>query len=330
MSLLSPASEPLHRHGRLHTDDVDLAQTIVSEVYEPHILAPRGTHRLDARLNAVQIGSLTLGYLTYGAEATITLPPSEHWYHVNITLFGGSRVARGDSIRGETTAMAGAAVLVPHHAQTIEWESDTAQFALRVPRADLEGHLEKLTQARISEPVDFDLVIDLNSEAGRGLLRCIEFLRAEWDEEGILTRHHDSRRHLEALTLTNLVLAADGPHQQLLGRSAQQAVPVVLQRALDYVHEHARTLPTLADLTVVAGVSARTVQNHFLRHLGRTPIQYIRDVRLRGARGDLLHPTSPEPTVTDVATSWGFYNLGRFSALYRELFGESPSETLRQ
>ncbi|WFR73393.1 hypothetical protein P9209_06740 [Prescottella defluvii] len=126
-----------------------------------------GRSRLDARLNAVQNGSLTLGYLTYGVGATITLPPSEYWYHVNITLFGGSRVSRGDSVYGETAAMAGAAMLVPHHSQTIEWDSDTAQFALRVPRADMESHLESLTQTRISDPVDFDLVVDLNSNAGR-------------------------------------------------------------------------------------------------------------------------------------------------------------------
>ncbi|NKU87634.1 hypothetical protein GS884_08525 [Rhodococcus hoagii] len=134
MTLPSSAPEPLHQHGRLRTDDVDLAQSVVSAVYEPHVLEPHGGGRLDARLNAVQNGSLTLGYLTYGVGAGITLPPSERWYHVNITLSGGSRVARGDSVRGETAAMAGAAMLVPHHLQTIEWDSDTAQFALRVPR----------------------------------------------------------------------------------------------------------------------------------------------------------------------------------------------------
>lgn len=330
MSLPHEAVEPLHQHGRLRTDDVDLAQSVVSDVYEPHVLEPRGTGRLDARLNAVQNGSLTLGYLTYGVGAGITLPPSEHWYHVNITLLGGSQVSRGDSVRGETAAMAGAAMLVPHHVQTIEWDSDTAQFALRVPRVDLESHLESLTRTRIVEPVDFDLVVDLNSAAGRGLLRCVEFIRSEWDDHGILTRNDNSRRHLESLTLTNLVMAAGGPHRRLLDQPVAQDMPDGLQRAVDYVHDHARSLPTLADLTSTAGASARTLQNQFLRHFDRTPIQYIRDVRLRGVRDDLLHPASPEVTVTDVATSWGFYNLGRFSSLYREAYGEAPSETLRR
>ncbi|WP_165497127.1 AraC family transcriptional regulator [Rhodococcus sp. ABRD24] len=325
----SPA-EPLVQHGRLRTDDVDLAQTVVSEVYEPHLLEPRSATRLDARLNAVQNGSITFGYLTYGAGATITLPPSEYWYHVNITLAGGSRISRGDAVSGETSAMSGAAMLLPHHAQTIEWDSDTAQFALRVPRADLEGHLAELTRTRITAPLDFDLVVDLNSAAGRGLLRCIEFVRAEWDDGGILTHHENSRRHLESMTLTNLLMAATGPHRMLLDEPSDSAIPETLQRALDYIHDHARTLPTLSDLTNASGTSARTLQNQFLRNLDRTPIQYIRDVRLKSAHEDLLHPATAEVTVTDIATAWGFYNLGRFSSLYRDMYGETPSETLRR
>jgi len=35
-------------------------------------------------------------------------------------------------------------------------------------------------------------------------------------------------------------------------------------------------------------------------------------------------------TVTDIALRSGFLELGRFSVEYRQMFGESPSETLRQ
>jgi AraC-like DNA-binding protein len=35
-------------------------------------------------------------------------------------------------------------------------------------------------------------------------------------------------------------------------------------------------------------------------------------------------------TVTQIATGFGFTELGRFSVEYRKVFGESPSDTLHQ
>lgn len=322
--------EPLRQHGRLRTADPALAQSVVAAAYEPHTLEPLGTERLDARLNAVQVGGLTLGYLTYGTDARITLPPSEHWYHVNITLTGSSRVARDDDVRGATHGMTGAAVLLPHRAQWIVWDARAAQFALRIPRPDLEGQLATLTRQQVTGPVDFDLVLDLKSPAGRGLLRCVDFVRAEWDEDGVLARSPTSRRQLESMLLTSLLAATTGPHRALLDQPADRPQPAALRRALDHLHAHTKDLPTLADLTAVTGVSARTLQVQFLRHVGCTPLQYLRDLRLRGARQDLMHPQSATTTVGDVATGWGFYNLGRFAAQYRAAYGEPPSETLHR
>jgi AraC-like DNA-binding protein len=37
---------------------------------------------------------------------------------------------------------------------------------------------------------------------------------------------------------------------------------------------------------------------------------------------------SKRATVTEIATSFGFVELGRFSVEYRKAFGESPSQTL--
>ena len=45
-------------------------------------------------------------------------------------------------------------------------------------------------------------------------------------------------------------------------------------------------------------------------------------------RGELL-AARPGTTVTDTATRWGFFHLGRFAEEYAALFYELPSQTLR-
>jgi transcriptional regulator GlxA family with amidase domain len=58
-------------------------------------------------------------------------------------------------------------------------------------------------------------------------------------------------------------------------------------------------------------------------------MQYLRHLRLDRARADLLH-LADVPSVASVALRWGFGHLGRFSADYKERFGESPGESLRR
>jgi len=101
-----------------------------------------------------------------------------------------------------------------------------------------------------------------------------------------------------------------------------------LREAVEHVHAHAH-LPL--DTTTVAqhvDLTVRGLQQAFTRHLGTTPTEYLRGVRLDRARVELREAGPDTSTVADVARRWGFGHLGRFAASYAERFGEYPSETL--
>jgi AraC family ethanolamine operon transcriptional activator len=53
-------------------------------------------------------------------------------------------------------------------------------------------------------------------------------------------------------------------------------------------------------------------------------------LRLSQARRALLCADAELVTVTEIATCFGFVELGRFSVEYRRMFGESPSQTLHR
>ena len=65
------------------------------------------------------------------------------------------------------------------------------------------------------------------------------------------------------------------------------------------------------------------------KHLGVSPTQYLLLRRMHLARRALRQSDPDATRVTDVATNLGFWELGRFSVNYRQIFGESPSTTLR-
>ena len=85
----------------------------------------------------------------------------------------------------------------------------------------------------------------------------------------------------------------------------------------------------LAELCAATGVSARTLLACCHEHLGMGPIRYLRLRRMHLARRALRMADPSTATVTEIATDYGFWELGRFSVAYRELFGETPSASLR-
>jgi AraC-like DNA-binding protein len=102
-----------------------------------------------------------------------------------------------------------------------------------------------------------------------------------------------------------------------------------LRRALEFVHAHAGEPIGTPEIAAAAGLSPRGLQQSLRRHLDQTPGDLLRQVRLDGAHADLRLADRDELSVAEIARSWGFGHLGRFSAAYRTRFGELPSESLR-
>lgn len=73
-------------------------------------------------------------------------------------------------------------------------------------------------------------------------------------------------------------------------------------------------------------MSRRGLHSAFIQVVGVNPCTYIRQVRLHGARKDIL---SGVPSVSEAAMRWGFWHFGMFSQYYKNQFGELPSETHR-
>ena len=84
----------------------------------------------------------------------------------------------------------------------------------------------------------------------------------------------------------------------------------------------------ISAICCVLAVSERTLRKAFHKVRGLPPCRHLRMLRLSRARRALLSADYRLTTVTEIATCFGFVELGRFSVEYRKIFGESPSQTL--
>jgi AraC-like DNA-binding protein len=86
----------------------------------------------------------------------------------------------------------------------------------------------------------------------------------------------------------------------------------------------------LSEICAAIGVSERTLRDCCHDHLGMGPHRYLWLRRMHLARRALRDADPERTSVTEIATAHGFWELGRFSVEYRNLFDESPSMTLRR
>ena len=102
----------------------------------------------------------------------------------------------------------------------------------------------------------------------------------------------------------------------------------LVARAITLLRDHVCEPFTIAELSRLAGTSERTLRAAFRDVTGLSPKQYAIAQRLEAAHAALRSADPSTTTVTDVATAYGFYELGRFAGRYRHAFGEVPSRTL--
>ena len=112
-----------------------------------------------------------------------------------------------------------------------------------------------------------------------------------------------------------------------IGHTHDAAYNLQVARAESWIDLHLTEAISVEDVASALGVSARTLRLAFRSVRGCSPLRAIHLRRLDRVRAALA-AAKPGATVTDIATRFGFFELGRFSVRYRQRFDEKPSETL--
>ncbi|WP_158287766.1 helix-turn-helix domain-containing protein [Falsiroseomonas bella] len=132
-----------------------------------------------------------------------------------------------------------------------------------------------------------------------------------------------------ALSLVDTLIDALATGVTLLPRprAAREAQRVV-RLAEDYLRANIHRPVYREELCAALGVSLRKLHDAFIGVTGLSPQTYLKVRRLALVRGALRRSDAGHALVKSIALSHGFWHLGHFARDYRQLFGETPSETL--
>jgi len=120
--------------------------------------------------------------------------------------------------------------------------------------------------------------------------------------------------------------------QEVEPMHGRHAIPrrQIVRTSMEFADQHVGEYLSVQQLATAAGVSERTLRDAFQHCFGLAPVQYLNRRTLHQVRRGLESADPSVATVTEIATEFGVWELGRFARDYCNLFGELPSETLHR
>ncbi|MGE5360991.1 MAG: helix-turn-helix domain-containing protein [Bacteroidales bacterium] len=153
---------------------------------------------------------------------------------------------------------------------------------------------------------------------------CLRILGAVNEQPGVFGDRRAAalleEKFLETLLL-NAHAAPSSAHDAHRYGLAREAYRLLQDRADEVL--------SIREICAATKTSYTTLEKAFRETYGMTPKAMMTAMRLSGVRRALLH-SDPTTNISATALRWGFVELGRFSAQYRQRYGEVPSETLRR
>nr|HEX4318667.1 AraC family transcriptional regulator [Kofleriaceae bacterium] len=316
---------PLARHPFLRTRDVDEAQEFFGRINTPvetytHGRAPYAWHS-----NHLVVGPLGIASNWWSDDGGAISHEVQDIFSLDFVL--GSTRGETDH-RGVTVSHVGgetAVILSPGAPAIARIQAGFHVLEVVIRRVDLEAALGALVGPACRPPLEFAPLLRFNSGVGRSLFGLVEYLAAQVDRDDTLLESPLVVAGLADSLMFGMLERLEHNHSGLLTRRVAGVEPRYVRRAADYLDAHAAQPIRLADVAAAVGVGVRALQLGFRRYRGCSPIAFLRELRLRLARVRLL--ADPQRAITAIAIDCGFAHLGRFSAMYRARFGETPSQT---
>ncbi|GBG36534.1 hypothetical protein NJB14197_10990 [Mycobacterium montefiorense] len=277
---------------------------------------------------AGSVGPITVLDLALNVDACIRCSHDRPFYQVNILASGQMELfQRGSSI---TYAPGLATICLPEGELMVpRWQAGCRMIALRVGRNALEDTLGEALGRPLTTQIEFKPSMVTTKGPARSWMHMFTVFAQElFRTDSALSQPLVATPFVDSL-LHALLLAADHPYRDVLAERTKLVAPHSIRPAVDIIESEPHLPLTITSLAAECHVSSRALQQSFVRHMGMSPMTYLRQVRLRRAHEELINADPSVETVASIAKRWGYTNPGRFAAAHAARYGETPAATLR-
>ncbi|MCA1367292.1 helix-turn-helix domain-containing protein [Bradyrhizobium sp. BRP14] len=195
-------------------------------------------------------------------------------------------------------------------------------------RSAMVSQLSEMLDAPVLHNIELSAALETASVAGSRLAALGHLLWDCFDVESDDRVSAIAADHLFRAAMAMILEAVPHNYSERLKQPASPAIPRNLKRAIEYMVANISQPMSVAEIAREAGTSVRALQTAFQQFKDTTPLSFLRQMRLEGVRRTLADETN-ELSIAQAARAWGFTHMGRFSAVYHDAFGQSPSETTR-
>lgn len=226
------------------------------------------------------------------------------------------------------TAVPGSLVAVDFQpADSIFLKGNCGHLGLAFARSVVVRELSELLDAPVLQ--DFEIVGEIDAGKARDVVKLATFIWARLADLSTGTPPDSLIRGLFRAALVTLLEICPHRYSDQLVRPVSPAAPRHVKRAIEFMMANISSQMGIGEIARNAGTSTRSLQVAFQKFKGCSPLEYLRKARLEEVRREISE-ASDGNTITAIARKWGFTHMGRFSSIYKEAFGELPTETLQE
>jgi AraC family transcriptional regulator, ethanolamine operon transcriptional activator len=306
---------------RVFTDFDEFADAIsgVNGRYIPTAPSPK-----QWWIDPVRLGRLELQQVQVGAPATYAGDGETNALTVGIPL------TQPDAIRIDGHALTEDSFVIVRHDRPLTYAAAdvTRWVGVTVP-AHMDAEPRFKDAAEWSSAMLGDTRVQANSASLRRVSLLVGWLCGGDGTIDIVSPAAIAAAEEEIVSaVAELLRASTCNHEQRAGRRPVSRDQIIA-RCLEFFRDNQGQPILVADLCRTAQTTERTLRNVFYEYFGVGPIRFLKARQLQEVRSALLKAPSPRVTVTDIAARFGVWDFSLFARNYRALYGESPSQTLR-